>query len=27
VEAAQMGASAELVMKVVQEELQKVRHD
>ena len=27
VEAAQMGASTELVMKVVQEELQKVRHD
>jgi GntR family transcriptional regulator len=27
VEAAQMGASAELVMKVVQEELQKVRND
>ena len=27
VEAAQMGASAELVMKVVGEELQKVRHD
>jgi len=27
IEAAQMGASAELVMKVVQEELQKVRHD
>jgi GntR family transcriptional regulator len=27
VEAAQMGASAEMVMKVVQEELQKVRHE
>ena len=27
VEAAQMGASTELIMKVVQEELQKVRHD
>ena len=27
VEAAQMGASVELVMKVVQEELQKVRHE
>ncbi len=27
VEAAQMGASTELVMKVVQEELKKVRHD
>ena len=27
IEAAQMGASAEMVMKVVQEELQKVRHE
>jgi GntR family transcriptional regulator len=27
VEAAQMGASAEMVMRVVQEELQKVRHE
>ena len=27
IEAAQMGASTELVMKVVQEELQKVQHD
>ena len=27
VEAAQMGASAEMVMEVVQEELKKVRHD